>query len=75
MLKPMQRVTKYPLLVKGVFKNTEPGHPDHENMKKAADLIETVVTYINVICGKVEERHKMIKLLQEEVKKELSSVT
>jgi len=59
LLKPMQRVTKMPLLVKGILKNTPPDHPDYAALMAAAAAAEDVVLYINSECGNAEQRLKL----------------
>ncbi|KAI9100492.1 hypothetical protein DFS34DRAFT_614778 [Phlyctochytrium arcticum] len=48
-IKPVQRVLKYPLLVKQLLKETLPSHPDYEQLVKAAEDIETVAEKINEV--------------------------
>jgi len=47
LIKPLQRLTKMPLLVSGVLKYTPPDHPDYENLVKALELIQQVVAEVN----------------------------
>ncbi|KAJ3273942.1 Rho guanine nucleotide exchange factor 4 [Terramyces sp. JEL0728] len=61
-LKPIQRVCKYPLLVRELIRATDPSHPDMENLNKALLKIETVVTTINEGARHTENVHKMIEL-------------
>lgn len=35
LIKPLQRVTKYPLLLKELLNHTIPSHPDYENLQAA----------------------------------------
>ena len=46
LLKPMQRITKYPLLIGKILEYTPPDHPDHQNIKdalaKASELCNQV---------------------------------
>jgi hypothetical protein len=37
MVKPVQRLPKYVLLLKELIKNTHPTHPDYQNVRKALD--------------------------------------
>ncbi len=43
LIKPMQRVTKYPLLLKEILKHTEPAHPDYAALDKCYTRIAEVV--------------------------------
>ncbi|KAI8895110.1 hypothetical protein BC833DRAFT_602380 [Globomyces pollinis-pini] len=62
LLKPVQRVCKYPLLIREMIRATDPSHPDMENLNKALLKIETVVTTINEGARHTENVHKMIEL-------------
>nr|XP_053636117.1 intersectin-1-like [Cherax quadricarinatus] len=48
LLKPMQRITRYPLLIKQLLKYTPEGHPDNFNTQEALSASETLCaqTYI-----------------------------
>ncbi|KAI8921901.1 hypothetical protein DFJ77DRAFT_505668 [Powellomyces hirtus] len=48
-IKPVQRVLKYPLLIKQLLKETMPDHPDFEQLTKAAADIELVAEKINEV--------------------------
>ena len=62
LIKPVQRVCKYPLLLRELLRNTEETHPDYENLSKALPKIETVVAIINEGARHTENVHKMIDL-------------
>ncbi|KAI8907800.1 hypothetical protein EDD86DRAFT_208149 [Gorgonomyces haynaldii] len=62
LLKPVQRVTKYPLLLRELIKATDPSHVDHENLTRALLKIETVVTIINEGARQAENVHKVLEL-------------
>ena len=60
LIKPMQRVTKYPLLLKEILKHTEPAHPDYAALDKCYTRIAEVVlgsrlsvcvVSCHVVCG------------------------
>ena len=42
MIKPIQRLPKYILLLKDLIRNTSRGHIDYYGLKKALDEISTV---------------------------------
>ncbi|KAI8800654.1 hypothetical protein BJ742DRAFT_65885 [Cladochytrium replicatum] len=46
-IKPVQRVLKYPLLIRELIKYTDPSHPDFENLVTVAQQIEKVAEKIN----------------------------
>lgn len=47
LVKPTQRVAKYPMLLQQLLETTPVGHPDHENIKSAAKDSITMLTRIN----------------------------
>lgn len=54
MIKPIQRICKYPLLLRELLKHTEKTHPDYELLQKASGMIEKVV-------GEVNERRRFME--------------
>lgn len=46
-IKPVQRILKYPLLLNELVKNTESDHADREMLTKATLLMNDVASYIN----------------------------
>jgi len=47
LIKPVQRICKYPLLIKELIKVTPEDHPDYKDLLHAQNQIEKVVSYIN----------------------------
>uniref|UniRef100_A0A8D0HFK2 Intersectin 2 n=1 Tax=Sphenodon punctatus TaxID=8508 RepID=A0A8D0HFK2_SPHPU len=47
LLKPMQRITRYPLLIKSILENTAENHPDHSNLKLALERAEELCSQVN----------------------------
>lgn len=47
LIKPVQRILKYPLLLNELVKCTEDGHPDKQSLIKAIGLMTDVATAIN----------------------------
>ncbi|XP_036396037.1 intersectin-1-like isoform X2 [Megalops cyprinoides] len=47
LLKPMQRVTRYPLLIKNILENTPESHPDHSHLKQALEKAEELCSQVN----------------------------
>ncbi|KAJ3244838.1 Rho guanine nucleotide exchange factor 4 [Chytriomyces hyalinus] len=62
LLKPVQRICKYPLLVREAIKCTDKTHPDFENLTKALAKIETVVTIVNEGSRQAESVQKMLDI-------------
>lgn len=46
-IKPVQRIMKYPLILGELIKCTESDHPDKDRLLIAAGLMTAVATYIN----------------------------
>uniref|UniRef100_A0A8U8AZ06 Intersectin-1 n=1 Tax=Geospiza parvula TaxID=87175 RepID=A0A8U8AZ06_GEOPR len=47
LLKPMQRVTRYPLIIKNIIENTPENHPDHSHLKQALEKAEELCSQVN----------------------------
>ncbi|XP_038262511.1 intersectin-1 isoform X5 [Dermochelys coriacea] len=47
LLKPMQRVTRYPLIIKNIIENTPENHPDHSHLKHAMEKAEELCSQVN----------------------------
>ncbi|XP_078513060.1 intersectin-1 isoform X4 [Lissotriton helveticus] len=47
LLKPMQRVTRYPLIIKNILENTPENHPDQSHLKHALDKAEELCSQVN----------------------------
>ncbi|NXG14071.1 ITSN2 protein, partial [Grallaria varia] len=47
LLKPMQRITRYPLLIKSILENTPESHPDHSNLRLALERAEELCSQVN----------------------------
>ncbi|KAJ3116826.1 Myosin 10A, isoform D [Physocladia obscura] len=62
LLKPIQRICKYPLLLRELIKVTPAGHADYENLKIALSKIETVVAIVNEGTRMAENVQKMLDL-------------
>jgi len=47
LIKPIQRLCKYPLLLRELIKFTPEEHPDHEQLKEANERVSKVMNYVN----------------------------
>uniref|UniRef100_A0A803VI20 Intersectin-1 n=1 Tax=Ficedula albicollis TaxID=59894 RepID=A0A803VI20_FICAL len=47
LLKPMQRVTRYPLIIKNILENTPENHPDHSHLRQALEKAEELCSQVN----------------------------
>uniref|UniRef100_A0AAY4D2B7 Intersectin 2 n=1 Tax=Denticeps clupeoides TaxID=299321 RepID=A0AAY4D2B7_9TELE len=47
LLKPMQRITRYPLIIKNILENTPEGHVDHGQLQEALERAEELCSQVN----------------------------
>ncbi|XP_053445110.1 intersectin-2 isoform X3 [Nycticebus coucang] len=47
LLKPMQRITRYPLLIRSILENTPENHIDHSSLKLALERAEELCSQVN----------------------------
>ncbi|OQR76473.1 intersectin-2-like [Tropilaelaps mercedesae] len=59
LLKPMQRITKYPLLVDKILKNTSNDHPDHAQLTEASRRMAQLCSQINEAVQMVENTERL----------------
>eukprot|EP01137_Pigoraptor_chileana_P032123 Opistho-2@21011 len=62
LIKPIQRICKYPLLLRELIKYTDEVHPDYGDLRKAMEAMEGVTAYINEMKRKIENLQLMIDL-------------
>ena len=62
LLKPMQRITKIPLLVKGILKYTNISHADYSQLLQAEAISQEILLFINTKCGEADEKRKLEKI-------------
>jgi len=60
LIKPVQRICKYPLLLRELIKFTNEYDKDYENLVKAYDKLEIVVTVVNGASKEAEAVHNLI---------------
>ena len=61
LIKPIQRICKYPLLLRELLKYTPNDHFDHENLEKAFNQLQSITLFIN---KKKKESENYLKLLE-----------
>lgn len=59
LLKPMQRITKYPLLIEKIHKCTPADHPDHSDCASALKVAKEFCNEINEACRRTENFNKL----------------
>jgi len=63
-IKPVQRICKYPLFFRELLKYTPADHPDRPSIEKAAKMIEETVKAINEGKRKIESQAKIVQMLE-----------
>lgn len=59
LLKPMQRITRYPLLVDKILSKTSFGHVDQESCEKAYVLAQSLCDQVNEACRNQENEERL----------------
>jgi len=59
LIKPIQRICKYPLLLREVIKFTDPTHPDYESLNLAFEKINKIVEQINLTTKQRDNKTKI----------------
>eukprot|EP01104_Vermistella_antarctica_P019541 TRINITY_DN76_c3_g1_i1.p1 TRINITY_DN76_c3_g1~~TRINITY_DN76_c3_g1_i1.p1 ORF type:complete len:420 (-),score=92.07 TRINITY_DN76_c3_g1_i1:222-1298(-) len=62
LIKPIQRICKYPLLLRDLLKNTPNYHLDHGPLTVALRKIEQVVNYVNEKKREAEEQFRVVEI-------------
>jgi len=62
LIKPMQRVCKYPLLLRELLKNTPEYHCDYKAISKALEMISATVSVINDSKKILEESNALLEI-------------
>lgn len=65
LIKPMQRLTKYPLLIQALLRHTPPTHPDYDNLARCYDGVQKVVLTVNENKRKNENLTKLVQIQQQ----------
>lgn len=65
LIKPVQRVTKYPLLLRELEKYTPENHSDRENTVLAAKAVQELVDQVNIAAKQMETTHHMMRISEE----------
>lgn len=62
--KPTTRPARYPLLLRSIRDHTDPNSKDYQNLNKAMDLLQKMLTRINFETGKASDRLNLFLLKQ-----------
>eukprot|EP01105_Mastigella_eilhardi_P005505 TRINITY_DN17203_c0_g1_i1.p1 TRINITY_DN17203_c0_g1~~TRINITY_DN17203_c0_g1_i1.p1 ORF type:complete len:699 (+),score=206.66 TRINITY_DN17203_c0_g1_i1:55-2097(+) len=63
LIKPLQRIVKYPLLLKDLIHDTEPSHPDYANLEEAQEAMKKVLFDINKATRNYQTMQLLSKLV------------
>ncbi|CAG5133338.1 unnamed protein product [Candidula unifasciata] len=74
LIKPVQRILKYPLLLNELLKNTEPDHPDREDIVAAITAITDVAKAINEYKRRKDLVYKYKKLTDQTFSDKISKL-
>ncbi|KAM4713617.1 intersectin-2a isoform 2-T2 [Anableps anableps] len=59
LLKPMQRLTRYPLLIKNILEHTPDGHEDREPLREALERAEELCSQVNEAVREKENTDRL----------------
>ena len=62
-IKPVQRICKYPLLFRELISHTPKDNPDYKSLMDTKEKIDEVVMYINERKRRMEQQRKMFEIL------------
>ncbi|KAL1517614.1 hypothetical protein ABEB36_001354 [Hypothenemus hampei] len=73
LIKPMQRITKYPLLISKILENTPENHPDFKLLEEALRISEKFVSCVNENV-RLKENLERMEWLQYSVQNDLNLI-
>eukprot|EP00727_Mastigamoeba_balamuthi_P004481 m51a1_g14030 putative domain containing protein (575) ;mRNA; r:1124581-1127283 len=62
LIKPTQRITKYPLFLKDLVRSTAPEHPDYQYLVSAQEEMHKVLTEINLRTRRSETAQLLLRI-------------
>lgn len=62
LIKPVQRLCKYPLLLREVLRHTDPGSPEYKEIEEAKRLLDATVDQVNEHSRLKENQMKVIEV-------------
>ncbi|KAJ3234247.1 cytochrome c oxidase subunit 1 [Chytriomyces hyalinus] len=63
LIKPVQRICKYPLLLRELIKHTSKTMPDYSGLEKASEKMESIAAKVNEATQALDKKEKVISLL------------
>ncbi|CAH0548139.1 unnamed protein product [Brassicogethes aeneus] len=73
LIKPMQRITRYPLLIAKILENTPDNHDDYQYLKESLRLAEKFLNCVNENI-RIKENQERLDWLQQYVQSDLNIV-
>ncbi|CAH1178984.1 unnamed protein product [Phaedon cochleariae] len=73
LIKPMQRITRYPLLISKILENTSKNHPDYNYLQEALRIAEEFLNSINENV-RLKENQDRLDWLQQYVQNDINLV-
>lgn len=67
LIKPVQRICKYPLLIREIIKHTEESHPDRKELDLSYQQTQNVMTLVNQGTAQVVDGSKRVLELQSNI--------
>jgi len=65
LIAPVQRIPRYPLLLKDVIKYTPPTHPDYKNLNDALEGIQKLADWVNENIRNGQSQRVLVRLQKE----------
>jgi hypothetical protein len=62
LIKPTQRICKYPLLIREIIRHTPQDHPDHQPLAEVLQKIEDIVNVVNESARLAESFRQIVKI-------------
>ncbi|KAI8616642.1 Dbl homology domain-containing protein [Chytriomyces sp. MP71] len=65
LLRPMQRMTRYPLLLRELEKRTQDDHPDKPLIKQAIETVSSIALAVNQKMEGIQHAHQLFQAFQQ----------
>lgn len=62
LVKPVQRICRYPLLIHGILKNTPPDHPDYKILEATLQKLQNITDVVNEYTRKKDSENRLFQL-------------
>lgn len=62
LVKPVQRICRYPLLIHGILKNTPKDHPDYDILNTTLQKLQNITDVVNEYTRKKDSENKLFQL-------------